>query len=430
MSTKIETHLDFRGNQALNLVKHNLATAPSTPKEGQEYYNTATKKAAYWNGSEWVEDILIATDNEVATGTNTTKAINVKQFKTELANKEDKLGYVPENTSNKITTITESATDIQYPSAKAVYTKLAEKAPINNPTFTGVPQVPTAINGDNSLQIANTQFVTTAINNTVQGGMTYRGAWLTTNATDYSALNSFRPILKGSVFRCTGTGCTIDGVNYNEGDTIIFNRDVSTSTNIITASIDHYDHSLNEDVVLKDAVQALTNKTISAANNTITNLKLTNFDSTVIHTNFNTTSPSDKCLPTEKAIYTQLGKKATIHSPAFTGTPTATTPNTSDNSTKVATTAFVHNAITEAISGNIKKETYQNTLLTPVDGICTWAINHTLGTTDIICSLTEVATGNKIIMDEQATSSTVYTIKFNASASVSANTYKAVLIGV
>lgn len=44
------------------------------------------------------------------------------------------------------------------------------------------------------------------------------------------------------------------------------------------------------------------------------------------------------------AIRSALGDKAPLASPAFTGTPTAPTPTSGDNSTKVATTAFVKNA--------------------------------------------------------------------------------------
>lgn len=40
-----------------------------------------------------------------------------------------------------------------------------------------------------------------------------------------------------------------------------------------------------------------------------------------------------------------LGTKANLASPAFTGTPTAPTPTSGDNSTKVATTAFVQAAV-------------------------------------------------------------------------------------
>ena len=44
-----------------------------------------------------------------------------------VAKKQDKLGYTAENTANKVTAISSTATDTQYPSAKAVYTELAKK---------------------------------------------------------------------------------------------------------------------------------------------------------------------------------------------------------------------------------------------------------------------------------------------------------------
>lgn len=428
-STKIETNLDFRGNEAQNMVKHKLASAPSIPKEGQEYYNTSTHKAAYWNGYEWVEDILIATDEEVLAGTDETKAINPKQLKTVLEDKQSVLGYVPENSENKVISLTENSTNIQYPSAKAVYDELQLKATLQSPAFTGTVTVPTVSEGDNSSKAANTAFVTTAINNAVQGGMIYVGAWDTTNATDYSALNSYRPIKKGSVFRCNGTGCTIDGVNYNEGDTIIFNRDVASDTKIITAAVDHYDHTLSEDVVLKEATQTLKNKTISSSDNTISGLNVANFAQDVIKTSIST-AVSDNALLTEKAISDELNLKAPLANPNFTGIVTVPTVADGDNSVKAANTAFVTTAINNALKSGLSKEIYTNSLLEPVDGVCTWSINHTLSTSDILCTIKEVATGNEVLMSKQSVSSTEYRITFNAAASVGANTYKAILIGV
>ena len=46
-----------------------------------------------------------------------------------------------------------------------------------------------------------------------------------------------------------------------------------------------------------------------------------------------------------------LSLKANINSPSFTGTPTSITPITTDNSTKIATTAYVNALIESAITG-------------------------------------------------------------------------------
>lgn len=426
---KFESNIDFQGNEAQNMVIHNLASAPAVPEEGQEYYNTTTKRKAYWDGEKWVEDILIATDVEVEAGVETTKAVNAKQLKTAIQGKQDALGYTPENSANKVTSISSSSTNEQYASAKAVYDNLALKAPANNPTFTGDVIVPTASEGDSSTKAANTAFVQKEIAAAHLGVPRYRGVWDTTNATDYSALNSYRPIASGNYFDVVGSGTTIDGVEYRSGDTIVFNRDVATSTTIITAMIDKKDHTQSVDTVLLDVEQTLTNKTINADNNTISDLELDNFKSGVVKTSMGS-SPSDLYLLTEKAIDTELDKKAPLASPTFTGTVTVPTADEGDNSTKAANTAFVQKAVSSATAGALKKEIYTNSLLAPVDGVCTWVINHTLGTTDVMCRIYEVSTGNRVFMEENAISSTEYRLKFNAAANVAANTYKAVLIGV
>lgn len=427
-STPVETCFDFKQNQALNFVFHKLSSAPSTPVAGQPYFNNTSATYHFWNGTEWLTLVKIATDEQASVGTIETVAINPKQLKAGLDTKQDKLNYTAENTTNKVTTLNSSSTDTQYPSAKLVYDKLALKAPLASPALTGTPTAPTATSGDNSTQIATTAFVAGAIATAQVGGLVYIGTWDTTSASDYSALNSYRPIKKGYMFRCTGTGCTIDSVEYNSGDVIIFNRDVSTSTTITTAALDKCDHTQTEDTVLLNATQTLTNKTISAASNTISGITTSNFATGVINTSIGST-PSDTVLLSEKAINTALNLKANSASPTFTGEPKAPTPTTGDDSTKIATTAFVKTAVDTASQGNVKCETYNNSALTPSDGVCTWAVTHTLGTVNVSCNVFEVSTGRKVIMSEEATSSTVYTLSFNANSSVAANTYKCVLMG-
>ena len=68
-----------------------------------------------------------------------------------------------ENSSNKVTSISSSSTDTQYPSAKLLYDQLVLKAPLASPSLTGTPTAPTATAGTNTTQIATTAFVNTAI---------------------------------------------------------------------------------------------------------------------------------------------------------------------------------------------------------------------------------------------------------------------------
>jgi hypothetical protein len=58
---------------------------------------------------------------------------------------------------------------------------------------------------------------------------------------------------------------------------------------------------------------------------------------------------SDGLVPSQKAVKTYVDTadalKAPLASPAFTGSPTAPTQSASDNSTKIATTAYVETAV-------------------------------------------------------------------------------------
>ena len=51
------------------------------------------------------------------------------------------------------------------------------------------------------------------------------------------------------------------------------------------------------------------------------------------------------------SMETEMAEKAPLASPALTGTPTAPTPATADNSTKIATTAFVQAVVADLGGG-------------------------------------------------------------------------------
>lgn len=52
-------------------------------------------------------------------------------------------------------------------------------------------------------------------------------------------------------------------------------------------------------------------------------------------------------------VATAVNSKADVDSPAFTGTPTAPTPATTDNSTKLATTAMVQGLVATMPAGTL-----------------------------------------------------------------------------
>ena len=262
MTTDVKTDLDFNNNQVINIIAHKVSTLPAAVAGKFVYYNNTIYVS---DGKTWKSTgVQIATDAQASAGTAEDVAINPKQ--------------------------------------------LAVKANLDSPEFTGTPKAPTASNGDESTQIANTAFVANAIAVAVQNAMVYKGTWDTSNQTDFSGLNSYRPIKSGWLFKCTGTGCTIDGVEYKSGDTIVFNSSVPSGVTITSAMIDKFDNTESDDIVRLDLSQTLTNKTIDADDNSISDLTTSNFKSGVIVT---TLDNSVSHLPTSSAVRTALGSYQT-----------------------------------------------------------------------------------------------------------------------
>lgn len=66
--------------------------------------------------------------------------------------------------------------------------------------------------------------------------------------------------------------------------------------------------------------------------------------------------------------------------------------------------------------------------ITPVDGVATWAITHSLGTENIQATL--YSGGNEIVKNVSITSANAVSIQFKASSIVTAGSYKVVITGV
>jgi hypothetical protein len=54
MAKKMLVNLDLSKNQILNVALQNLSSPPSSPVQGQIYYNTGDKAIYYWDGIVWV----------------------------------------------------------------------------------------------------------------------------------------------------------------------------------------------------------------------------------------------------------------------------------------------------------------------------------------------------------------------------------------
>lgn len=67
MAFKFGDAIDLAKNQILNALLHVLSSAPSSPLEGQTYYDSTNKRSYIYNGTSWV---LKATDSDLLQGQN------------------------------------------------------------------------------------------------------------------------------------------------------------------------------------------------------------------------------------------------------------------------------------------------------------------------------------------------------------------------
>jgi hypothetical protein len=143
----------------------------------------------------------------------------------------------------------------------------------------------------------------------------------------------------------TNVSANTASITANTNSIATLNTNVAANTASITANTTSI--ATNATAITSEATTA------RAAELTLTNSVNANTASITANTNSiaaNTTSITANSTDIA-TINTNLALKAPLASPAFTGVPTAPTPATSDNSTKVATTEYVKASITAASAG-------------------------------------------------------------------------------
>lgn len=254
-------------------------------------------------------------------------------------------------------------------------TALDAKAPIINPTFIGTPTAPTPPNGDSTTLIATTAFVANAISGVtggavasadklttaraitlsgdVAGSVSFDGSANVTLATTIQA-NSIAlgtdttgsyvaqgatagNGLSGSVNSEGGTfTVTSNATQLNTANTIVY-RDNSGnfSAGTITAA-------LSGNASTADALS--TGRTIALAGD-LSGSVVFDGSANVTISGVVADDSHDHIISNVDGLQAALDGKASLASPAFTGTPTAPTAASGTSTTQLATTAFVQSAI-------------------------------------------------------------------------------------
>lgn len=402
--------LDLNKNEIQNAVVQNLAATPASPVAGQIWYNTTDNLIYFYDGMSakavgYLPKATTSTLGGVIVGTN-----------------------ISVDGDGKISVA--SATN-----AIAGIIRLATDSEASTGTAEGVA--------------VNPKQLATAIANALVGALVYKGTWaITTSTSDFSGITL--PVKQGYMYLVTGTGpATVDGIQWNPGDYLVVNSDVAAGGSL-AGKVAKIDNTEGTDIVRLNTTQTLTNKTIDADDNTIQDLTTSNFKSGTIVTSVGATGtdtalPTEKAV--RSAITTATTNMVTT---TGTQTLTNKTIDADDNTisdlvvanfkTGVVQTAVrasssasdsclaTEKAVALAVESVVHKMSATNPALTATSGVCTWSLTNSLSTSECICSVRDASTGNEVFCDITYGAGTI-TIKINSTSNISAGTYKAVVIG-
>ena len=435
--------------------------------------------------------IEIATDAEFTTGTSETLAVNPKQVTSAIAAATE--GMVTEDGAQTLTnkTIdaddnsivdlttgnfkdgvvgtviagTATASDTVLASEKAVakaidgHIKLTDLSiasgstnylGYDNTTGQFSAKVDTTVTAD-STNLVTSGAVDTAIANALVGGVIYKGTWAAAGQSDYSGITL--PVKKGYMYYVSsGEDVTIGGITWNVGDYLLVNKDVASSGTLTSSDVEKIDNTEASDIVRKDAAQALTNKTIDADDNTITDLTASNFKAGAIAATLSgTATASATVFASEKAVADALASAVdgmvtvdgaqTLTNKTIDADSNSISNLETDNfksgvmqtvvraTTSASDTAIASElAVAKAVAALPHQITAANGALTAAGGVCTWTISNSLGTSDVNVFVYRISDGKQIMTEIDVASDNVI-VKFNSASDISANAYKAVIVG-
>lgn len=199
-------------------------------------------------------------------------------------------------------------TGTTYARADHVHPTDTSRAPLASPTFTGVPAAPTATVGTNTTQLATTAFVQAAL-------------------PAVPVASSTTPLMDGT--GAVGTGTTWARADHvHPSDTSRLALAGGTMTGAIAMGSNKIT-GLANGTLATDAAAFGQIPSVPAASSTTPLM-----DGTAAVGTGTTWARADHVHPSDTS-------RAPLASPTFTGTPAAPTPATADNSTTLATTAFV-----------------------------------------------------------------------------------------
>lgn len=386
---KSTVNLNMGGWEIQNAKFHKLASAPSSPGEAAHYYSTADHTLYVYNGTGWVDalsqgDYTFKNGVELVSGTRDVQIKLGTSSNITLAVDSSGLAASVADASTSAKGVIEIATDAEASTGTA--TTLAV----------------------NPKQLATKVTANAAITAATKCKVTYDAKGLVTAGADLVA--SDIPDLSSTYVATTRIGAA-NGVAGLDGDGKVPTAQLpSYVDDVIDTYIVAGSTALSAGwLSLTDGGSALTPETGK------------------IYVVLTDGSYKNKTYRWSGSTYVEISAapgQATESAAGIAAIATTAQVSAGTDNQTIVTPA----KLTAYVAGMTKKIVSNNPALTVSGGQCTWTITNTLGTADVGIFVYEVSSGERVIVDEKATSGTI-TIKMNSTANIAANTYRAVIIG-
>jgi hypothetical protein len=479
MSRKFLTNIDLNSNELRNGVIHNLATDPGTGIAGQVYFNTVDNTLKIYTGSAWeavgsTEFIGDAVNDLLDSGTGISLNYNDGANSLTIAN-------------TGVTSIAGTANEVSVSgSAGAVTVSLPESITVDvTGDLTG--------NADTASELATARTISLggslsgsvsfdgSQNVTITADIVADSVALGTDTTgDYVAGAS-----------ASGAGISVTGSGGEGSSLVISNTGVTSLSGTanevtVSASAGAITIGLPDDVTIGGNLGVTGNLTVSGSVTTLnTETLLVEDNQITLNSNVTGTPAANAGLEVERGDSTNasliwnessdkwsaglIGSETAISLEGHTHVSTDITDfveavedavgglvgntdtvswtytdgsdNLEANVVTSGSTSYLKTAGGLAVDtatlepklvadGFPKKYAVGNTSLTSTGGVCTWTVTHNLGTKDVTVQVYEVAADYaQVEVDVQHTSTSAITIKINSATTITADTYRVVVVG-
>jgi hypothetical protein len=388
MAKKFLTNLDLTKNQILNVAIQNLSSAPSSPVNGQVYFDTTDLRMYFYNGTAWVDmsgdiqDVLGGAGLTASTASDVvTLDVNVDNATIEISTDAVQIKDLGVTTGKladgAVTTIKIGDNQVTFAKIQTIASgkllgnvsgstgAIAEVEILTSTTFTGAT--------DSNIPSAAAVKAYVDANTGSLGNL--EGAWDASAGSFPVGSTPSAGTKKGDYWYVSVAG-TVDGIAFNVGDVLGAKVDNASTT---TYAANWFSLEVNRDQATEATLGLVTLAT-----------------STEVNTGTNST---DAVTPA-----TLSARTATETRSGLAEIATQTETNTGTDDATIVTPLKLKTLLDSRISGYAAD--IGNGSATSFD------LTHSLGTKDVIVSIYDNTTFEEVITDVTLTSTSVVTVSF------------------